>query len=108
MLAPLPSRRQNSAHVRSRTSRVMARALQYFDLVAVRIGHEEEPRQHLPLALQFLDRGRREAEPVETLMLAGKIRYRHRYVAVACAVRIGLAARVIEGQLELKFAFPVL
>jgi hypothetical protein len=71
----------------------MARALQHFDLVAVRIGHEEEPRQRLPLALQFLDRGRREADPVEMLMLGGKIRYRDCYATVASAVRIGLAAR---------------
>jgi hypothetical protein len=71
----------------------MARALQHFDLVAVRIGHEEEPRQRLPPALQFLDRGRREADPVEMLILGGKIRYRDCYATVACAVCIGLAAR---------------
>src|SRR3954454_20928484 len=77
-------------------------ALQYLDLVAVGIGDEEEAGEETALAHELLDRRRGGAEPGHAAMLAVEIVDHEGEMAIGLALRIGLRAPVIDGELELE------
>src|SRR6266851_1993517 len=76
-------------------------ALQHLDLVAVGIGDEEEAGEQAALAHELLDRRRRDAEAGHVAMLGGEILDDEGEMAIGLAVRVGLGAPVIDGELEL-------
>src|SRR5258708_30488355 len=76
-------------------------ALQHLDLVAVRIGDEEEAGEEAALAHELLDRRRRDAEPGHSAMLGVEILDDEGEMAIGLAMRVRLGAPVIDGELDL-------
>src|SRR5262245_50048187 len=89
-------------------SGVAALTLQDFDLVAVGILHEEEPRHKRSIAMELLDGSGIQSRLAQALMLTVEIVGRDGEVAVAAAVRVRLRASMIDGQLDLEVVFGVL
>src|SRR5436305_2484028 len=76
-------------------------ALQYLDLVAVGIGDEEEAGEEAAVAHKLLDRRRGDAGPGHAAMLAVEIVDDEGEMAIGLALRVGLLAPVIDGELDL-------
>ena len=82
--------------------------LQHLDLVAVGVGDEEELGHQRSVAMEFLDRIGIEAGLAEARVLAVDIIDADSEMAVARAMRIGFAAAVVDGELDLEIRFAVL
>src|SRR5271165_1255268 len=88
-------------------SAVMPVPLQDLDLVAVRVLDEEETRQQLAVALEFLHLGWLMAQLDDAFALGGRVGYDNRNVPVARAVRVGLLPALVQGQLDLEVVLGV-
>src|SRR3954467_781185 len=84
------------------SSAVAAVPLQDLDLVAVRILNEEEPRHQPAVAVKLLDRLRGDAGLGQAPVVAIEVVHAEGDVPVAVAVRVGLGAALVQGQLDLE------
>src|SRR6056297_769775 len=82
-------------------------ALQHLDLVAVRVGHEEELADKLAVGGEFHDLAGAEALGGEARVLGVEVLDQHGEVAVAIAEVIGLGAALVDGEFHLEGAFVV-
>src|SRR3954452_10665057 len=88
-------------------SPIAALPLQHLDLVAVRVGHEEERRERPAVVVEALHGRRREAQTLEAPALGVQIVHREGEMPVTVAERIGLGAAVVDRQLKLEVGFGV-
>src|SRR3954464_9796799 len=106
--AAIAAVRRNSRRFRMRllivclpgSSAVAAVPLQDFNLVAVRILNEEEPRHQPAVAVKLLDRLRGDAGLGQAPVVAVEVVHAEGDVAVAVTVRVGLGAALVHGQLD--------
>src|SRR3954453_12808943 len=107
--------RRNSRRFRMRllivclpgSSAVAAVPLQDLDLVAVRILNEEEPRHQPAVAVELLDRLRGDAGLGQAPVLAVEVVHAEGDMPVAVAMRVGLDAALVQGQLDLEVRLGV-
>src|SRR5438046_5980419 len=85
----------------------MAVALQHFDLVAVRVLHEEKAGDEPVAVLEFLDVVGSETQYFHSRMFGVEIIDTDRDVPVARAVGVCLGAPLVERELELEIAFRI-
>src|SRR2546430_12504295 len=85
----------------------MAVALQHFDLVAVRVLHEEKAGDEPVAILEFLDVVGSEAQRFHSRMFAVEIVDTDRDVPVARAVGVRLGAPLVERELEFEIVFRI-
>jgi hypothetical protein len=76
--------------------------LKHLDLVAVRVGHEEERRERSAVVVEALHGRRREAQTLEAPALGVQIVHREGEVPVTVAEGVGLGAAVVDRQLKLE------
>src|SRR6056297_1943058 len=82
-------------------------ALKHFDLVSVRVRHEEEFAHQLPIWGEFDDLAGGEAFGLETGVLGLEILDEHGQMAIAIAKVIRLGAALVHGQLDLERGFVI-
>src|ERR1700674_1437732 len=85
----------------------MAVALQHFDLVTVRVLHEEKAGDQPVAVLEFLDVVGGEAQRFHSRMFGVEIVDADRDMPVARAVAVRFGAPLVERELELEIAFRV-
>ena len=76
--------------------------LEHLDLVAVRVGDEEEAREQRAVAVELDDPARGEAGGLEAGVLGVEIVDDEGDVAVAVAEVVGLGAALVDGELDLE------
>ena len=81
---------------------------EHFDLVAIRIGHEEESPDQFPGGREFDKLAGGKALCFETRMLSVEIVDRHSKVPVAVAQIVRLGAILVYGEFKLEIGFCVL
>ena len=81
--------------------------LKHFDLVAIRVGDEEEAGQQYIAVLEFLLRQGRVAIGHQFGMALVGVVDHHGDMAVAVAMGVGLFAALVPGEFELCIAFVV-
>jgi hypothetical protein len=82
-------------------------ALQHLDLVAVGVLDEEEPRHQPAVAVELLDLGGLQPELLEPPVLGVEVVDRERDVAVGVTVLVGLAAPLVDRELDLEVVLGV-
>jgi hypothetical protein len=75
---------------------------QFFDLVAVRIFHNEKLRHQGAIAMKFFDVLGRQAKIPHARVFGGAIIDTNRHVAVSVAMRVGLGAILVECKFNLE------